>query len=307
MKNIAFIFFFVLLLPLYSLAQDYEPMLQEGSFWDVCSMDHDTGCYQYPRRFYLDEEIEFNGNTYYKLRKHQIVNSEGGAINCFGPPGSEYTFVETTFTYSNVYIREDIIEKKVYVWAVEPWNGGTSYQEFILYDFTLEIGDILPANTYSHFYSGSDMVVTQVYYDADNRKTIWLESDGGGYYYEYTEGVGGTSGIISPVLEIFEAPDWLYCHGNAENQNECSGYLGTNDFIEKSFNIYPNPVQKTLFVESENSSSLELFNILGKQIYSNKNKKKYSIDMSNYTEGFYLLKVTDMVDGYVKTFKIVVE
>ncbi len=301
MKNTFYFLFLLVLIPSLSIAQDYQPMLQEGSFWDVISMDHDSECGYNPRRFYLDEEVEFEGNLYHKLREHSIVNHEGEAISCLFQPYNENSFVEAAYTYSDVYIREDISERKVYVWAPDPLNGGPS-QEFILYDFTLEIGDVLPENTYSMLYGDSDMVVTNIQF-FEGLKYIYIENDHG--YYSYQEGIGGESGIISPILSIFEAPDQLYCHGNVANQNECSIFLGTDDYTKQAITIYPNPVKETLFVACNNNSSLELFNILGKHIYTNKNN--HSIDMSNYTKGVYLLKVTDEIDGYTKTFKIVVE
>jgi len=303
MKNTPLLLVLIVLFPFLITAQDYQPMLNDGSFWDVRSKHHDgEGCYYAPRRFYLDEEIMFNGKNYHKLRKHKIVDSEGEVFSCLPP--NIYAFVEQTFTYTDVYIREDITEKKVYVWAIDPINGG-DYQEFILYDFTLEVGDVLPTNTYLATNGESDMMVTDIQYNASDRKIIYLEDEHG--YYSYIEGKGGFSGIISPILSIFEAPDEMYCFGDANNQNECSGFLGTENYIQNKFTIYPNPVHETLYIEANKTCTLELFNILGKKVRSYKGRSNHKINMSDFTKGFYLLKVTDETDGFTKTVKIVVE
>ena len=94
MKNTFYLLFLLVLIPSLSNVQDYEPMLQEGSFWDVMSLDHDSERGYNPRRFYLDEEVEFDGNSYHKLREHRIVNHEGEAIYCLFQPYNEYSFVE---------------------------------------------------------------------------------------------------------------------------------------------------------------------------------------------------------------------
>jgi len=65
--------------------------------------------------------------------------------------------------------------------------------------------------------------------------------------------------------------------------------LSTNDFIKSKVNIYPNPVQNEIHIETgEVVNSVEVFDLLGKQILNSKDK---NIDVSGLQSGIYLLKI----------------
>ncbi|GGG35665.1 hypothetical protein GCM10010976_04200 [Bizionia arctica] len=58
--------------------------------------------------------------------------------------------------------------------------------------------------------------------------------------------------------------------------------------------IHPNPTNTTLYIEANNKlTSVEIYNLLGQQMFSNKsNALTEEIDMSRFTAGMYLVKVT---------------
>jgi hypothetical protein len=76
--------------------------------------------------------------------------------------------------------------------------------------------------------------------------------------------------------------------------------------------IYPNPVtDNKIFVRSAiDIRSVDIYNILGKLILSNKelsgNKKKTEINLNDISDGVYLLKVT-LTNGQRFTEKILLE
>ena len=143
-------------------AQDYEPILKEGSFWDseevlggVCSFDY--------IRYRISDDVIINGKTYKQLQRALFAGDD----NDPNYPCRLYEYPryvnDSEFVNVSYYLREDIAEKKVYVWTDFLEHPG---REYILYDFTIEVGDIL---TSDHFMlDGAEL--TSIETDADGRK-----------------------------------------------------------------------------------------------------------------------------------------
>jgi len=72
--------------------------------------------------------------------------------------------------------------------------------------------------------------------------------------------------------------------------------------------MYPNPVTNGKFTISSNSSvekNIEIFSVIGKQVYSKKIKVNETIDISNLTTGLYLVHVEEQ--GKIATRKLIVK
>ncbi|WP_293893186.1 T9SS type A sorting domain-containing protein [Flavobacterium sp.] len=85
------------------------------------------------------------------------------------------------------------------------------------------------------------------------------------------------------------------------------GSLGNGLFDNANFAYYPNPV-KNIFNLSYNQeiSSVDVFNLLGQKVSSNAvNANTAQIDMSNLSNGAYMVKVTS--NNLVKTIKVIKE
>lgn len=81
--------------------------------------------------------------------------------------------------------------------------------------------------------------------------------------------------------------------------------LGNNSFNSSNFLYYPNPVKNTLTLSNNPEiSGVEVFNLLGQKVVSAKfNSNLAQVDMSNLSEGAYMVKVTS--NGQVKTIKVI--
>jgi len=81
--------------------------------------------------------------------------------------------------------------------------------------------------------------------------------------------------------------------------------LGTNTFDNSNFSYYPNPVKNILTLSyNQQISSVEVFNLLGQKVSYNKfNANQAQVDMSNLSDGAYMVKVTS--NGQVKTIKVI--
>src|SRR5690554_1065964 len=82
--------------------------------------------------------------------------------------------------------------------------------------------------------------------------------------------------------------------------------LSSNDVaIENNIRIYPNPAKDFIHIsniEDQKIQAIHLFNMLGKEVLRTTSKK---IDISNYTSGIYLVKITTEKGSITK--KIVIE
>ena len=70
----------------------------------------------------------------------------------------------------------------------------------------------------------------------------------------------------------------------------------------ENVNMYPNPVENKLFINSkETLNKVEIFNLLGKKVLSTTNTK--SIDVSSLSKSVYLVKISS--DKGISTKKLV--
>ncbi|MDN3618146.1 T9SS type A sorting domain-containing protein [Polaribacter undariae] len=83
------------------------------------------------------------------------------------------------------------------------------------------------------------------------------------------------------------------------------GTLAVNQLSKETFKTFPNPVKDVLYFSTNTVSSVEIYNILGAKVLSQ--KVTNSVDMSDLKAGIYLLKATDTNNLEVKTLKVVKE
>jgi len=83
--------------------------------------------------------------------------------------------------------------------------------------------------------------------------------------------------------------------------------LSTSDFIERNFNIFPNPVTNILNINSNLSNyGYKIYNIQGQLLSEvSKNNNFTTINYSNYSSGIYLLDIIH--NNNKKTYKIIKE
>jgi len=81
--------------------------------------------------------------------------------------------------------------------------------------------------------------------------------------------------------------------------------LSNEDFIsDNSISVYPNPTNSKVNIKSEfNFDEVEIFNVLGQKVMSNKISESQEIDMSSLTAGTYFLKLK--TENIIKNAKII--
>ncbi|MFK8061386.1 MAG: DM13 domain-containing protein [Polaribacter sp.] len=93
---------------------------------------------------------------------------------------------------------------------------------------------------------------------------------------------------------------------NPFTSNNCS-VLNIDAFSVDKISVYPNPAKNQILISNIDAVSAEIriFNVLGKQVFHQKNIKEKTIDISSFNKGIYLVKID--VDGKSKTQKLVVQ
>lgn len=82
------------------------------------------------------------------------------------------------------------------------------------------------------------------------------------------------------------------------------GTTGIKHVDNANFNIFPNPTNSLINIETIEGSQIIVYNMLGKAIYNNKNSSRTTtIDLSSYNSGNYIVKVIN--NNNVSTQKVV--
>lgn len=119
------------------------------------------------------------------------------------------------------------------------------------------------------------------------------------------ENVAVTKGIWSAGTFISDPPPFEYTGNGSQNGVSFWGtVLGIDDVGLKDFSISPNPARSSLFVNLPmglREVSVEIFDILGKEIYTNKFSQA-PINISNWSKGVYLVRVSSDNAVHTKRF-----
>ena len=77
--------------------------------------------------------------------------------------------------------------------------------------------------------------------------------------------------------------------------------------LDVKIKVYPNPTSQMLYVSHPelNSFSIQITDLNGKAIYSGVISKETPLDVSNYTQGMYLVTITSKEANKKNTYKII--
>lgn len=92
--------------------------------------------------------------------------------------------------------------------------------------------------------------------------------------------------------------------GGFSYQRSTDSGLSTDDFSLEKFSIFPNPSSSEIkldFPSSVTSSSIKVFNILGKEVYFN-SEYRSPINVSTWEKGIYLVQVKSSQNIQTKKF-----
>ena len=274
----------------------YHPFLHEDAswgslfrFWYIDAVPEDT-INQY-RPICLDGDTMFDGKEYVKVK--------------IGYDCSSY----------RALIREDVIEKKVFV------NYFESDGDTLLYDFSLTTGE--SANhcyTFAHFDSSKVIGVDSIMIGDDYRKkfmiscynlglsdtTFWIEGIGGVFgpapeegpeyfgYGNFEDGIKGISYLICYQESggiLYEEPFVLHIWGGDSIEFGCDYVVNIDDNpLVSEVKLFPNPVSGNLmFIKATIETQCIVYSMSGQKMLEQQISEQGAIDVSNLTPGLYMV------------------
>ncbi|MDN3723536.1 T9SS type A sorting domain-containing protein [Aequorivita sp. SDUM287046] len=282
--------FSFLLLGFSIIAQNYKPLLDNINEW------HFTTCH-----FGCLTDVYFtDGDTLVDGKNYKILDG--------------YHYISRSFL-----LREDIVSKQVYLKIASPGLN----EEFLLYDFSLDVGatfqmknpispfpqeggpfildsiierPLIDGNQYKHFYFSPAPGNT-----ASTENAVWIEGVGS---LSMVNAPGGHPNIneVGHLSCFFKNSEAFYA--NLDSINDCLPLILENKKHNLQKVIVSKPANKNICILSntEPVKTVTVFDVTGKIIYtkSNNGQRSISIDLSNYQNGMYLIRIT----GWGQTKKI---
>ena len=80
-----------------------------------------------------------------------------------------------------------------------------------------------------------------------------------------------------------------------------------DNVLDVQLKVYPNPTSQSLYVSHPelNSFGITIVDLNGKQLYSGIINKEEPLDVSNYTQGMYLVTIENTTTNKKNTYKII--
>lgn len=292
MKTLASLLF-AILISLNSKTQEYIPFPEDSAYWT-----------QFVQRFPGVGADMFQQNAYLAFRDTIISGKKYRLVEEALDLNWDYDIDMNDIT-PNFAFRNDSANKIVYAISFDHFSFGDeeANEEFVWYDFNLELGDTLNDKTTFFNNDYGDGVFTVDSIDSVNicgryhKKYFSYGCTGfDTSYTSITEGIGNSLGKASQhscfYFETYATYDTRFytrCHPNfLSNIN----ILTSSNEIESKikFSAFPNPTSDYLNLDIDNFSNLLITDLNGKTIREITNYSS-QIDVSNFKSGLYFLSV----------------
>ena len=237
------------------------------------------------------------------------------------------------YTYTKVVNKDRYLgairEENGKVYALLEYGGYWDSGEFLLYDFTVQVGDVIKSTAIEGALSYPDgMTVIQIdeiiLETGEKRKRFFFDIT-----EPWIEGIGSTSGLFHDAKEhpTNYRVSYLVCfqqdntpiYVNTEKclDGRCCEELTNDDVAISNYqidngSIYPNPTkgitQITLpFEDTQKHLSIQILDSFGR-ILQNKvvpYQKQIEIDLSEYPSGLYCIAITSEGSNSFISYKVV--
>lgn len=292
-KSIVSILFFLFVFSVS--AQTNQPFVMPWKHWNVMHTNTEGGSPNSARTFKYWTTLQ---DTIVNDTSYKIVFSEGDWWAENGIIG---------------FLREDTEEQKVYfrsITAASPAN-----QDQLLYDFSIEQGDIVTVYGYlSCNWQGftSPYIVTAIgdttLTNGEVKKTWYLQSveNSNAENDIWVEDIGSLNGLLFPCCYMFATTSFkneLLCYGISQQELYISELdtcyvdwtTGINTELLGLLNIFPNPVTGDIIqIEKpegfDEIKRIEVIDVFGKPIITSGGKEKV-LDVQMLSKGLYFIRI----------------
>lgn len=277
--------YYIILLILLSYsglkAQPYVPLITPDFQRDELYESGQAFCQTYAgARLFYDGDSIISGVEYKILKSHPILATYPFPLFC--PP----YYADTGTTNTVAFLREDTALRKVYI-----LNPGANQIEYLLYDFSLNVGDTIYFVPPSTLYD----VISNIVHD-----TLMDGSISRKYYFwqgQYImEGIGGSqtfTGPHAPAIGAWTTPICVSGNNNLLWFNPFSPYntcLGTVSIEERTANdIIIHCANGSIKISGANSGNIDLYSVTGQKVMcSYISEDNFNINISYLSSGIYI-------------------
>jgi hypothetical protein len=298
------IVFLLVLMPFLAFGQQHFPLIKDGGVWReaISTINTPPDPWHITKFQYLMEGDTIINSVAYK----KIYSCD------YSPSITNKVFFGG--------IREDSLEK-VFIFLdsnqVLYSNNLQFNTEYLLYDFSLNVGDTLKimnlVDSVQILQSIDSILIDNTFRKRWNFNANSLSQR------EVIEGIGSTKGLFFPLQWEFENYQLLTCYedsnlfwSNPELQGVDCFSVGIKENNKEKYNVTvnPNPTSGKLNIElaeiPKETVLVELYDISGRLIKLNKfiNQTNFSLDISDLQNGIYLLNIRSE-EVYSKSIKVI--
>ncbi len=284
--------------PLIAIAQDYQPFPTSNAVWRLqwgasgCAFQNEYADYQYQ----LNGDTIIEPYVYHKLERIGVFNCQPPLMPLSGYMGA---------------FRNDVDAMRVYFIPAD------STAEWLLYDFTLQVGDTINGYLPNVGVSGTNTAVISSIDSVEVSGSYlkrWNYSSSGNYWDGFfIEGIGGEYGPLEALAAQFDFNGSLICFTSYElvypdGLLNCDLATGGRTHVDKEYSIYPNPVTDQLLIPTSRPAHLlGLWDASGRLyiVPTEADGSMLRIRMDELVTGIYYVSVTN--GATLRTFKILKE
>lgn len=283
-----------------TLSGQYTPLVEEGKFWiykQYLGTDYPEAISGYAITFLGDTVI--NSINYKKV--YQLDLKGGHDCPPYEMPCWDFDYpYETNSKFLSSFIREDTLNKKIYHLPYSS-NEFCDINEYVLFDFSLNVGDTLNRCAYESIWANATQSHPGGIVDSIKTIDVFDKMRNAFFTYGYYTIIGLpyetemaiAEGVGFKDFGIFYRPQLQFedfCEGGIE---QCNLIL-SDDAIQanEQVKIYPNPSQGLFYISinPEDLKSITTYSLQGqlKETFKINN----TIDLSHLENGLYLLVLT---------------
>ncbi len=273
-------------------SQDYIPLAVEGAQWIIRYDDQYTppvvdGLWEY----YAAGDTCINNECYKKVFKRLLVPTD--ELPPFEPAGIYELYG---------FIRDDSIDRKVYAILIDEYFNCPSNEEFLLFDFSVNIGDTVEFCLIPDFIDYVVSSITPGVYLGFETRVFSSNEDPD---YDYYEGMGSYFGLFEEMFAPYKSRDNKYVYHNylyyycRESPCGLIVSLPENCTTDVYFQISPNPATKILHIRINSpliGEAILLHNMHGqvvKKVYIDSGMQDYKLEINNLPPGLYIATLID--------------
>lgn len=269
-------------------AQNYLPMAVDSSYW---LLSDNYNCRNFGVIFdeHRVDYYLYGDTTITSINYKKVYRRTGYKSFCGDTIPPSYS----PFQLYGV-IRDDTLNKKVYAILFQNLNGTPCpiNQEFMLYDFDLQVGDSIKTNDWCLL--GSNAEITQIQQTniySINTTEYWVSFYNSNPHLSFYQGIGyGPFDLMFLNVNAGGLGLYQYCRGGCD----IALGLGNKTFLSTEITISPNPnngIFNIALPTVKDEIQVSIYNLSGQQIKNITLKDKGIIDISKQPNGVYFVKV----------------